>query len=122
MMSKMASYVDVGGGGDDYPDLDPLSPKEVQVLKGAAASWNGQEFFLRLIVGDLADTETVFRVCPITKEKSSRANDGINIMATFREFYEWYSSSQLPGASILQVQLRCFGPLQLLDDRFRYVL
>jgi hypothetical protein len=35
---------------------------------------------------------------------------------------EWYSSSQLPGASILQVQLRCFGPLQLLDDRFRYVL
>jgi HSPB1-associated protein 1 len=94
-VSKMASYVDVGGGGDDYPDLDPLSPKEVQVLKGAAASWKGQEFFLRLIVGDLADTETVFRVCPITKEKSSRANDGIIIMATFREFYEWFESASL---------------------------
>jgi HSPB1-associated protein 1 len=92
-------------------DLATTEVDDVKLLKGAASSWGGEEFYLRLR-NELKETVTVFRACSVGV-KSAKACDGVNFSASFSQFFEWFDGS---------VEMVADNPFRNLPPRERNAL
>lgn len=78
--------------------------------RNGCQNWNSNEFLTRLFQGDLSNTVVAWRLTDINKSKTYMEYESTLVRATFRQFFEWYSSISKSGSESSEISPFYFLP------------